>query len=207
MNINMRNIKINKILLASLAGAFILTGCGKTSSEDKEIAAFSSSVADFTSYLTDAGEKINNLDTTQSESCDELLEILDEMGEEFEKLASLDVPDSYDGFSTLAQNASANMSSAVSYYHLVYDSDEGEFDYDASQTAYEYYMRAMLEVECIGYILSNQDIPDTLLEDAGIHVTVSGESSDESILNKWLGDDSSTDDANTDNGDVQIISE
>jgi hypothetical protein len=207
MNINMRNIKINKILLASLAGAFILTGCGKTSNEDKEIAAFSSSVADFTSYLTDAGEKINNLDTTQSESCDELLEILDEMDEEFEKLASLNVPDSYDGFNTLAQSASANMSNAVSYYHLVYDSDDGEFDYDASQTAYEYYMRAMLEVECIGYILSNQDIPDTLLEDAGIHVTVSGESSDESILNKWLGDDSSTDDANTDNGDVQIISE
>jgi hypothetical protein len=198
----MRNIKINKILFASILGAFILTGCGSANNDDKEVAAFSNSVSEFTTYLTDAGTRINSLDTTQKESCTELLEILDEMDGEFEKLAALDVPDSYDGFTTLAQSASANMSSAVSYYHLVYEDDV--FDYDASQTAYEYYMRAMLEVECIGYILANEDIPEGLLDDAGIHVTISGESSDESILNKWLGDN---DDADTDNGDVQIISE
>jgi hypothetical protein len=196
--------KINRILLASLTGAFILTGCGSTSAEDKEVAAFSTSVSDFTSYLTDAGERINALDTTQKESCTELLEILDEMDEEFEQLASIEVPEQYDGFRTLAQSASDNMNNAVSYYHSVYEDDY--FDYDASQTAYEYYMRAMLEVECIGYILANEDIPDGLLDDAGIHVTISGESSDESILNKWLGDDNSSD-SDSDNGDIQIISE
>jgi hypothetical protein len=55
-------------------------------------------------------------------------------------------------------------------------------------------MRAMLEVECIGYILANEDIPEGLLEDSGISLTVSGETTDANILNKWLGDDSSSDD-------------
>jgi hypothetical protein len=202
----MQIIKINRLLLASLAGAFILTGCGKANTADDEIAAFSNSVSDFTSYLTDADEKINSLDTTQKESCTQLLEILDEMEQEFENLASLEVPAKYDGFRTLAQSASDNMNLAVSYYHSVYEGDE--FDYDSSQTAYEYYMRAMLEVECIGYILSNQDIPDTLLEDAGIHVTISDESSDKSILNKWLGDNSSSENDDSENDeDVQIISD
>jgi hypothetical protein len=172
----------------------MLTGCGSTSKEQQEIAAFSTSISEFTSYLNDAGERINSLDTTNKESCDELLDILDEMEGEFTKLAELDVPDKYDGVKTLAEGASNNMSTAVSYYHSVYDGDE--FDYNDSQTAYEYYMRAMLEVECIGYVLANEDIPETLLDDVGIHVTVHGETTDESILNKLLGDESETDDNN-----------
>jgi hypothetical protein len=182
----MHNIKHN-ILLLSTVGALMLTGCGGTSADEQELAAFSTSISDFTSYLGEADEKINSLDTTQKESCDELLDILDEMEDEFTKFANIDVPEKYDGVQTLAQGASNNMSMAVSYYHSVYEGDE--FDYDDSQTAYEYYMRAMLEVECIGYILANEDIPDSLLDDAGISVTVRDETTDESILNKWLGDE------------------
>jgi outer membrane murein-binding lipoprotein Lpp len=174
------------ILSASVVGALLLTGCGNTINDEKDIAAFSTSIAEFTAYLNDADERINSLDTTKRESCDELLDILDEMEDEFAKLASIDVPDKYDGVKTLAQGASNNMSMAVSYYHYVYEGDE--VDYSDSQTAYEYYMRAMLEVECIGYVLANEDIPENLLEDSGIHVTVHGESNDESILNKLLGE-------------------
>jgi outer membrane murein-binding lipoprotein Lpp len=181
----MRNIKKNIILFTSLAGILLLSGCA--SKEDKETAAFSSSISDFTSYLSETDTKINSLDTTQKESCDELLELLDGLEEEFAKLADLDVPSQYDGIKTIAQSASLNMSSAVSYYHDVYEGDT--FDYDDSQTAYEYYKRAMLEVECIGYILANEDIPDGLLDDVGIQVTVSGESNDKAIINKLLGDE------------------
>jgi hypothetical protein len=198
---NMHNIK-HSILAVSVVGAIMLTGCGSTSKEQQEIAAFSTSISEFTSYLNDAGERINSLDTTSQESCEELLDILDEMEGEFTKLAELDVPDKYDSVKTLAEGASNNMSAAVSYYHSVYGGDE--FDYDDSQTAYEYYMRAMLEVECIGYVLANEDIPETLLDDVGIHVTVHGETTDESILNKLLGDGSSTDD---DNDEVIIQNE
>jgi hypothetical protein len=160
------------------------------------VAAFSSSISDFTSYLYSANEQINSLDCTQKESCDELMDILDEMEGEFESLANLDVPEKYDGVRTLAQGASNNMSLAVSYYHSAFESET--FNSDDSSTAYEYYMRAMLEVECIGYILANEDIPDGLLDDVGIHVTVSGETTDENLLNKWLGDGSSTNDESND---------
>jgi outer membrane murein-binding lipoprotein Lpp len=188
----MHRIKKRKLLLAAFAGMLMLTGCGSTSKDEKAVAAFSSSISEFTSYLDSANEQINELDTTQKESCDELLDILDEMEIEFENLANLDVPDKYESVKTLAQGASKNMTQAVSYYHYFFEGDT--YDSDDSETAYEYYMRAMLEVECIGYILANEDIPEGLLEDSGISLTVSGETTDANILNKWLGDDSSSDD-------------
>jgi hypothetical protein len=201
----MYNIK-HKILAISMASILILSGCGNNSSDDKATAAFSSSISEFTDYLNEANERINSLDTTSKESCDELLSILDEMEGEFNKLAELEIPDTYSGIASFAKGASNNMTSAVSYYHSIYEGDE--FDYDDSQKAYEYYMRAMLEVECMGYLLANEDIPEGLLDEVGIHLTVHDESSDESILSKWLGESTDTsDEADNANGDVEIVSD
>jgi hypothetical protein len=167
-----------------------LTGCGSTSKSEKELAAFSSSVSSFTDYMKEADTKINALDATDKEAYSELLDILDEMDDEFTKLSELDIPSQYGGVKTLASGASKNMSSAVSYYHSAFGSDT--FDEDDAELAYEHYSRAMLEVECIGYILSGEEIPETLLENSGIQITIREGSNDESILNKWFSDDEET---------------
>jgi hypothetical protein len=187
--------KNSKIFLIAALGTLSLAGCGKNSDEEIEMAAFSSSISDFTSYINDANEKINSLDTTQSDSKLELLNILDDMDSEFSKLTEIDVPTQYASVKTFAEGASKNMSSAVSYYHLAYDTDI--YDENDADAAYEHYTRAMLEIECIGYVLSGDEIPEDLLENAGIHVTVYEGSNDEKILDKWLSDDEETETATT----------
>lgn len=173
--------KKNKILFAALLGTVCLSGCGNTSDEEKELASFSTSVSEFTNYISESGEKINNLDVNKKESAEELLAILDDMDAEFAKFAELKAPDIYESVETLADGASTNMSMAVSYYHSAYEADE--FNADDADVAYQYYTRAMKNVKGIGYVLSGEEIPTN--ED----ITVYEKSNDGHILDKWLSGD------------------
>ena len=88
----MNNGLINKktlLLSAALLGVLGLSGCGNTSDEEKTLAVFSSSIADFKDYIQEADERINGLDVNQQESASELLEILDSMETEFAEFAEL----------------------------------------------------------------------------------------------------------------------
>lgn len=173
--------KKNKVLFAALLGAVCLSGCGNTSDEEKELASFSTSVSEFTNYISESGEKINNLDVNKKESAEELLAILDDMDAEFAKFAELKAPDIYESVETLADGASTNMSMAVSYYHSAYEADE--FNTDDADVAYQYYTRAMKNIKGIGYVLSGEEIPTD--ED----ITVYEKSNDGHILDKWLSGD------------------
>lgn len=170
----------NKILLAALLGAVCLTGCGNTSDEEKELATFSASVSEFADYISEANDEINGLDVNKKESADKLLQILDDMDSEFAKFAEMDVPGIYAGIESLADNASTNMSQAVSYYHSAYEAEE--FNADDADVAYQYYALAMKNVKGIGYVLSGEEIPTS--ED----ITVYEKSNDGNILDKWLSD-------------------
>lgn len=173
--------KKNKILLVALLGAVSLSGCGNTSDEEKELASFSTSVSEFTNYISESGEKINNLDINKKESAEELLAILDDMDSEFARFAELKAPDIYESVETLADGASTNMSMAVSYYHSAYEADE--FNADDADVAYQYYTRAMKNIKGIGYVLSGEEIP------TGEDITVYEKSNDGHILDKWLSGD------------------
>ena len=67
------------LIVATLTSTAYLSGCGKTSDEEKALAVFSTSVSEFADYIKDTNEKINSLDASQEESVIELLEILDDM--------------------------------------------------------------------------------------------------------------------------------
>lgn len=161
-----------------LAGAIALSGCGNTSEEEKELAAFSSSVADFSKFIQEADEKINSLDVTRKESADELLEILDDMNAEFAAFATIKAPNQYESVPGLAEQASGAMSEAVTYYHMAYEAEE--FDEDYADVAYQNYANSMHAVEIIGMLLLGEDIT----EDENI--TVYEIQNDEHILDKWL---------------------
>ena len=151
-----------KYIIGTLITVLCLTACGHTN-EEKELADFSSSISSFTASIQDANQQINELDVNDANASQELLSILDGLDEKFKELADLSVPEQYQSIETLADEASKNMTNAVSYFHSAY---EGEaFDEQDADVAYQYYTRAMVRIEYIGYVLVGE-IPEN------DHVTV-----------------------------------
>ena len=145
-----------KYIIGTLTTVLCLTACGHTN-EEKELADFSSSISSFTASIQDANQQINELDVKDANACQELLSILDGLDEKFKELADLSVPEQYQSIETLADEASENMTNAVSYFHSAY---EGEaFDEQDADVAYQYYTRAMVRIEYIGYVLVGE-IPE-----------------------------------------------
>ena len=174
----MKNVK--KYIIATVTTVMCLTACGHTA-EEKELADFSASISDFTATIQDANEQINELDVNDEKSADELLSILDNLDTEFQKLAELSVPEQYQSIENLADEASENMTNAVSYFHSAYESEE--FNEQDANVAYQYYTRAMTRVEYIGYVLVGE-IPEN------DHVTVQEqELNDSRFIDKLLDND------------------
>lgn len=145
-----------KYIIGTLTTVLCLTACGHTN-EEKELADFSSSISSFTASIQDANQQINELDVNDANASQELLSILDGLDEKFKELADLSVPEQYQSIETLANEASENMTNAVSYFHSAY---EGEaFDEQDADVAYQYYTRAMVRIEYIGYVLVGE-IPE-----------------------------------------------
>lgn len=175
-----------------LAGTVALSGCGNTSEAEKELAVFSSSVTDFSEYIQEADEKINSLDVSQKESADELLRILDEMNTEFAAFATIKAPDQYESVPGLAERASEEMSRAVSFYHMAYESEE--FNENYADAAYQCYTSSMTAVKYIGMLLLGEEIPE------GENITIYEITNDEHLLDKWLSGDK--DEENSENETV-----
>lgn len=169
-----------KYIIGTLTTILCLTACGHTN-EEKELADFSSSISDFTASIQDANQQINELDVNDANASQELLSILDGLDEKFKELADLSVPEQYQSIETLADEASENMTNAVSYFHSAY---EGEvFDEQDADVAYQYYTRAMVRIEYIGYVLVGE-IPEN------DHVTVQEqELNDTRFIDKILDND------------------
>ena len=145
-----------KYIIGTLTTVLCLTACGHTN-EEKELADFSSSLSSFSASFQDANQQINELDVNDANASQELLSILDGLDEKFKELADLSVPEQYQSIDTLADEASENMTNAVSYFHSAY---EGEaFDEQDADVAYQYYTRAMVRIEYIGYVLVGE-IPE-----------------------------------------------
>lgn len=133
----------------------LLAGCSNSDSE-KELAAFSQSITNFSDYMTSMDEKISNLDYTKDSACEDLLSYLDGMNSAFSKLADMSVPEQYASIAPLADEASENMSQAVALYHSAL---EDGFHKDDADVAYQYYTRAMMRISYIGTILQGE-IPE-----------------------------------------------
>lgn len=169
-----------KYIIGTLTTVLCLTACRHTN-EEKELADFSSSISSFTASIQDANQQINELDVNDANASQELLSILDGLDEKFKELADLSVPEQYQSIETLADEASENMTNAVSYFHSAY---EGEvFDEQDADVAYQYYTRAMVRIEYIGYVLVGE-IPEN------DHVTVQEqELNDTRFIDKILDND------------------
>jgi len=144
------------ILSASLT-AFLLTGCGKSDSAD-ELSTYQASMNTFCDNISYINDQINALDGTGESDVETLLEHLDTLDGQFSQMAELAVPDKFAAIDSLADEASENMSMAVSYYHEAYDSDT--FNPNYADAAYEYYTRANIRLGYILQILHGEEILD-----------------------------------------------
>lgn len=143
------------ILSASLA-AFLLTGCGSDTAD--ELSTYQASMSTFCDNISYINDQINALDGTGESDVETLLNNLDTLDDQFSQMAELTVPDEFATIDNLADEASENMSMAVSYYHEAYDS--GTFNPNYADAAYEYYTRANVRLGYILQILHGEEIVD-----------------------------------------------
>lgn len=170
-------------IIAILTTVLCMSGCNSKTVEEKELADFSASISNFTSVIQETNEEINSIDVSSTDAPTELLEILDRLDAEFKSLAELTVPEQYKSIEDLADEASTNMSNAVSFYHSAYDT--GIYSEEDADIAYQYYTRAMTRIQYIGYILVGE-IPE------GENITVQEEMMENKLLDKLLHDNEET---------------
>lgn len=169
-------------ILAIFSVLMCLGGCSNTD-EEKELASFSASISEFTTVIQDANDQINSIDTTSESASDELLAILDNLDKEFQELAELAIPEQYQSIEDLADEASSNMTNAVSYFHSAYEAES--FNEQDADIAYQYYTRAMTRIQYIGYVLVGE-IPE------GENITIHEEMMENTLLDKLLHDEGET---------------
>lgn len=165
------------ILFAACLLIIFTTGCGKQSTQEKELSEFSQSMAEFAIQIQNADEEINEIDIQNVNATQDLLNILDNLAETFYELSEAPVPAHYQGIEDLADEAYENMANAVSFYHSAYETVP--FSTEDAQIAFQYYTRAMTRVEYIGYVLTG-NVPENE------NITVYEKSDDSQIVNKIL---------------------
>lgn len=146
------------ILILSIALAVLtMTGCGKSDTTE-ELNSYQASMSTFCDNISYINDQINALDGTGESDVEILLKNLDTLDEQFTQMADLTVPDQFASIESLADEASENMSMAVSYYHEAYDSTP--FNQNYADAAYEYYNRANTRLRYILQILHGEEITD-----------------------------------------------
>ena len=143
--------KYSKILLVTcliLAMSLCIFGCKKDDNS-----AYAEKVTEFYQKLSTYDAKINAIDSKASDADAKLLEILDQMDQEFKEFAALDTPASVPEAKEHANNASNCMSNAVSYYHEAFKGEKP--DETALQNAKLQYENAFIEIKNVGVALQN----------------------------------------------------
>ncbi len=142
------------ILIISL---FLLTGCG-SSEATQELSTYQASMETFCDNIAYLNDEINALDGSGESDTQNLLSYLDTLDEQFLQMSELEVPEEFVNVDELADEASENMSMAVSYYHQAYEADP--FNQNYADAAFEYYTRANVRLGYILQILHGEEIQD-----------------------------------------------
>lgn len=163
------NLIINPVLLIfAFIAILAVSGCAR---EDEELTAYKESMQAFNDRIQNLVSDIDSIDLDSEDKGQILLECLDEMDTAFAEMAALPVPQQFENISDLADEASANLSRAVSLYHQAFDTPTG-YDPSLIQAAQEYYSRAFRRISYIGTIMQGKIPQDE-------HVTIVHEDDEE----------------------------
>ena len=100
----------NVIVLTCMVASFVLTGCGKKSSEQLE--TYKDKMTSFYDMLSYLNKSINSIDTDSETAKDELLGYLDEMNKAYDSMAKAEVPEEFSSISDIAVEAADYMQKA-----------------------------------------------------------------------------------------------
>lgn len=149
----MKNVKGLCLLCLGMLFALMLTGCGK----DEALDEYQENMETFFAHIIEFNDNMNAIDVSQADYVTQMLDYLDALDAEVAWMAQLEVPEQFSAVESLADEASENMTQAVSFYHMVYDS--GEYDANIEQAAKEYYDRANIRIKYIVMLLHGE-IPE-----------------------------------------------
>lgn len=155
--------------------------------------AYQADMESFFEHVAEFDENMNAIDVGQEDYVAQLLDYLDALDAEVAWMAELEVPEQFSVVDNLADEASENMRQAVSYFHMAYEAEEFNPNYE--EAAREYYKRANVRIQYI-IMLLHGEIP----EGEGITYTEENDSIfGEGYLNKT--DEDSDDGAGEDTDD------
>ncbi|MCR5717137.1 MAG: hypothetical protein K6G23_09855 [Lachnospiraceae bacterium] len=151
--------KITAICVASFLFLQVLTGCG-AEQESEELTTYKASMETFFSNVAYLDEQMNSINADSDDALDTLLSNLDQLAEQFNQMAELEVPEQFENVEELADQAAENMVMAVNYYHEGYEG-ETAFNQNYIDAANEYYKRANLRIKYILQYLHGEEIQET----------------------------------------------
>lgn len=146
---------MNKIKLCfALFCGMLLTGCGE---KDETLDEYQANMETFFEHIVEYNDNMNAIDVTQEGYVSQMLSYLDGLDAEVAWMAGLEVPTEFSAVESLADEASENMTQAVSYFHMAYEGEE--YDANIEAAAKEYYDRANIRIQYIITIF-NGEIPE-----------------------------------------------
>ena len=145
--------KITCLLLSGITALSLLSGCGEDVATD-DYSDYKNSLNNFFDAVTTLDEEINALDPEDDDSISELFVYLDELEDQFEYFAEIEVPDAYIVTESLADEAYDYMKQANEYFKASFsDTSYNQYTYEAGL---ECYSRANKRVQYVISILHGE---------------------------------------------------
>ena len=155
-------LKKYALILSLMLCMSVIAGCG----EKEELTTFKAEMDDFYTEVSAIENAMNEIDEQSENAVSTLLITMEQMSEQFQKLARLEVPEEFISVEELADDAADYMYEAVRLYGEAYEED---YVSDAMiQAAAENYESAMKRINYIAVLLQGE-IPEgaTVVEGDG----------------------------------------
>jgi len=155
---------LKKYILSALvlAGMLVFTGCG----EKEELTVFKEQINDFYTEVSALEAELDSIDEQSENAVSTIMISLEQMNEQFQKLAEIEVPTEFISVEDLAEDAASYMHEAVRLYSEAYEEDY--VSDSLIQAAADNYESAMKRVNYIAVLLQGE-IPEgaTVIEGDG----------------------------------------
>lgn len=150
------------LMLVTIISMLFFAGCG----EREELTVFKEQIDNFYTEVSALETEMNSITEDSENAVSTLLVSLEQMSEQFQELADLDVPAEFISVEDLADDAASYMYEAVRLYGEAYEEDY--VSDSLIQAASDNYESAMKRINYIAILLQGE-IPEgaTVIEDDG----------------------------------------
>lgn len=147
------------IFLCMTIGMLGLTACG----EDEGLTVFKENMDQFYTEVSAIEESISSIDEQSEDAVASLLIQMEQMAQQFQTLADMEVPEEFISVEELADDAADYMGEAVRLYEEAYEEDY--VSDSLIQAAADNYASAMKRVNYIAYLLQDKIPEDAVAEE------------------------------------------